>query len=175
MPAILLKLIPFRDWLYAGIAIAAITFYNVHVHNLEVAYANKQTAAVAASVQAATQKDEAAAQAKINSLNAQHAQDVAKVQATYEATIKQNAATHDADVARLRQLAEKNGSGGDANKVLDSASGSGQVQAPSGGDQSIVGLGSVPAGLALELADALRTDDAALNKCWNDRDSLTGK
>jgi hypothetical protein len=173
MPALLLKLIPFRDYVYAAIAAAVLIWYNVHVHNLEVAYAAKQVSAVTTAVAKATAKDQATAAALVASLNKQHDTDVAQVQANYEAQIKQDSADHAADLNRLRQLAAKSGGSGNSNSVLESASSS--APAADGGNQSAGGLGSVPGGLSLELADALRADDSALNMCYADRDSLIGK
>lgn len=169
-----LKLVPFRDYAYAAAAIAAIAWYNVHVHNLEVAYAHKQVSAVTTAVAAATKKNEADAEAKIAALNTQHARDVAQVETKYEDQIKQNDADHATDLARLRQRAARSGSG-NSNAVLGSAAGSGQAATEGSGNPGIDGLGTVPGALGLELVDALRADDAALNKCWVDRDDLVGK
>ena len=175
MWTVILKLVPFRDYAYAAAFAALVIWYNVHVHNLEVAYAAQKVNAVTTAVAAATKKDLADAAAKIAALTKQHAQDVAQVEATYENQIKQNTADHTADLDRLRKLAAKNRGSGNGNSAVGSPTGSGQTVPASGGDSSVGGLGSIPAGLGLELADALRADDAALTKCWADRDKLTGK
>jgi uncharacterized membrane protein YgcG len=173
MPALLLKLIPFRDYAYAAIFAALVVWYNAHVHNLEVAYATRQETSITAAVAATTAKDQKAAAALVASLNKQHDEDVAKVQANYEDQIKRNLADHDADLSRLRILTTKNSGGGNSNPVLGSASSS--AATGGGGDTGAGGLGSVPGALGLTLVDALRADDSALSKCYADRDSLTGK
>jgi hypothetical protein len=175
MLAILLKLIPFRDYAYGALALSAVIWYNVHVHNLEVVYAAQKVNAVTTAVAAATKQDELKAAAQIAALTKQHANDVAQVESKYESQIKQNTADHAADLSRLRQRAAQSGGSGNSNVVLDSAGGSGQTDAAAGGNQGTLGLGSVPGGLSLEIVDALRADDAALTKCWTDRDDLVGK
>lgn len=166
MPAFLLKLIPLRDWLYAGLAVAVLILW-IHHNHVEQA---KGAAAVASAVQTATNKANTAAQAKIDKLTADHADDVAQIEDRYENTIRDNDTTHAADLQRLRDRAARDSS---TNQVLDSSiSGEATSQAGAGGTES---LGSVPAERALDLADALRADDAALDKCYADRDSLTGK
>ena len=155
----------------AAIAIAAIVFYNAHVHNLEVHYAAAKVAAVNAAYKKSGDEAVAAANKRIESLNKQHGDDLAQVEENYENLIKSNDAAHNADVSRLRQRAAD--SEQRANALLGSA-GSGSAASGSG-NQGAGGLGTVPAGLALELVAALRQDDAALGKCYADRDSLTGK
>ena len=171
MLALFSKLIPFRDYAYAAAALAAIIFYNVHVHNLEVHYAAAKIAAVNAAYKKGSDEALAAAKKAIDDKDRQHAADLAQVEENYENLIKSNDAAHNADVSRLRQRAAD--SEQRANALLGSA-GSGSAASGSG-DQGAGGLGTVPAGLALELVDALRQDDAALGKCYADRDSLTGK
>lgn len=166
MPAFLLKLIPLRDWLYAGLAVAAIIFWFHHDH-VEQA---KGAATVTAAVKAATDKAQAAAAVAITKLNTNHANDVAQIEDHYENTIRDNDAAHAADLQRLRDRAARSSH---TNGVLEgSPGGEATSQAGAGSSES---LGSVPAEYALELADAVRADDAALDKCYADRDSLTGK
>ena len=167
MVAVLLKLVPFRDYVYAALAIGAVVFYNAHVHKLEAAAVAHEVAAV----QAAGAKVMAAANAQIASINQQHAADVAKVQATYEQQISAASAQHDADLRRLRVGAAGGQHGG--GPVLGSSSSA--SSSAGGGDGGAVGLATVPGELALKLADALRQDDAALQACYTDRDNLTGK
>jgi|HubBroStandDraft_4_1064222.scaffolds.fasta_scaffold156265_2 hypothetical protein len=167
----LAKLIPFRDYAYAALAVAAIIFYNVHVHGLEVSYSAKRVDAVNAAYKKGSDEAVAAAKKQIADKDKEHANDLAQVEENYEKLIQANDAAHNADAARLRQRAAD--SEQRANTLLASA-GSANSTA-SGGDQGSGGLGTVPAGLGLELADALRQDDAALTKCYADRDSLTGK
>lgn len=166
MYAALLKLIPFRDYLYAALAVAAVIWFLHHDH-LE---RDIGAAKVVASVQAATRKAEQAAQKRIDKLNVDHANDVAQIEDRYENTIHDNDVAHAADLQRLHERSHSDSSPG---KLLGSASG-GETSTQAGAS-SAEGLGGVPATIALRLADALRADDAALDKCYADRDSLTGK
>lgn len=174
MWGVILKLIPFRDYAYAAAAIAAIVWYNVHVHGLEVAYATKRVDAVTTAVAAATKKNQDDAAAKIAALTKQHSDDVAQVEAKYESQIQQNAVSNADDLERLRQRAAADRRG-IPNKVLGGAPGAGQALPADSGDSSLGGLGNIPGALGYKLATALRADDAALLKCWNDRDDLVGK
>jgi hypothetical protein len=172
MPALLLKLIPFRDYAYAALFAAAVIWYNVHVHNLEVTYAAKQTTAITAAVASANTKADAAATAKIDKLNADYAAAIVNNGVNYAKAIRLADAAHDADVKRLQLLAAAAG-GGTSNTGMGSAAT--QASAADAGTISARALGVVPAERALDLADALRADDAALVQCYADRDSLTGK
>ncbi len=166
MLALLSKLIPFRDYAYAALAASAVVWYNVHIHNLEVAHDAKQNAAIAAE----TRKVTDAANAKMAQTVADYEAANEQEEANYAITVKADIDQHNLDVQRLRDATAAKG---DSSAVLGSAPSS--APAASGGDQSLTGLGSVPANLALEQADAVRQDDAALAKCYADRDSLTGK
>jgi hypothetical protein len=163
MLTILTKLIPFRDWLYAGLAIAATVFWFHHDHVEQVAGAAKVTAAV----KEASAKADAKAAAQIAALNDQHATQLAKVKEVYDNAITSAAAQHDADLERLRHITAGRDNGGHPSL------GSPTPAAPTAdsGDHSFASLGAVAAGLA----DALRQDDAALGACYADRDALTGK
>lgn len=162
----LLKLVPFRDYAYAALALAAVVWFLHHDHVERGIGAARVTAAVTA----ATAKANAVAQDKIDKLNAAHADDVAQIEDRYENTIRANDASNAADLQRLRERAARNAS---SNQVLGSAS-AGEATGEAGTSSSD-GLGSVPADLALKLATALRADDASLDKCYADRDGLTGK
>lgn len=157
----LAKLLPFRDYLYAAVAIAAVTWYNVHVHNLIRADEHKRDAAVATE----TARVEAAAQTHIDELTAAYARDRAQRDAEYEKHIQADASTHAADLQRLRQLAAQ-GSGGPALAGSTSTS-----TPPDTGQPSLIGLGYVSEELAAALHDA-RND---LGACYAERDQLTGK
>jgi membrane protein involved in colicin uptake len=163
MLAILVKLIPIRDWLYAGLAIAAMVFWFHHDHVEQAAGAARVTAAVAK----ASAEAEKAAAAQIALLETQHAADAAKVKEVYDTALTTAAAQHAADLDRLRSLTAHRADGG--GPVLES-SGAGSSTSD-GGTGSLAELGT----LAATLADALRRDDAALSACYVDRDSLTGK
>lgn len=171
MIAVLAKLVPFRDYAYAAAAIAAVAYYNIHVHELNVHYAAAQVAAVEKAENEASAKAFAAAKALADAKDKQYSIQLSQVEDTYETQLKAADDQHASDIVRLRQLAAQGS--GNANPVLSGSSGSGA--SGSGGDEGAGGLGAVPAGLSLELADALRKDDAALSACYADRDSLTGK
>lgn len=162
----LLKLIPIRDWLYAAITIAAVIWFLHHDH----VERNIGAARITAAVQVATAKAQAAAQKKIDSLNVTHADDVAQIEDQYEKAIRDNDASHATDLQRLRNRAARDSP---ASQVLDGSKG-GEATGKAG-TGSVASLGSVPAELTLNMADALRADDAALDKCYADRDGLTGK
>lgn len=166
MFAVLLKLIPFRDYVYAAIAIAAVVFWVHHNHVEQRVGAQREVAAV----QAATAKVQAAAAATIKQKDSEYASNLAKVQTDHESQLTANADQHNADLQRLRSSYQSHGG---ANTAVGSTGGA--APGPATGAQSTGGLGDVPAGLALELADALRHDDAELQACWNERDELTGK
>lgn len=168
MPALLLKLMPWRDWAYAAAALALVVYYNIHVHNLEVHYAAKQVAAVTTAVKTASDKlIAAAAIEKAKDAKAYDA-NLKQVNETYAKHTQADAATHIADLQRLRQLASTAGNSG-GNGSLESPSGSDSPSDP--GRSSLIGLGYVSAALAAALHDA--RDD--LGFCYAERDSLTGK
>ena len=157
----LLKLLPFRDYLYAALAIAGVVYYNVHVHNLIKNDEQRQTAAIAIE----TAKVLTKARAQIDDLNTQHAAELAANKATYDATLKSNSDADAAELQRLRDIAAKGG----GSPHVDSATGT-STPTDSGGS-SLVRLGYV----SEELAAGLRDARADLTRCYADRDSLTGK
>lgn len=166
MPAFLLKLVPFRDWLYAALAIAlGIAWYVHNQHMITEGEQREQIAVVAASAKAT-----AVAQKAIDKLTTAHVIEVANIEDNYEHIIQADDTASAADLQRLRERA---GSDSHPNQVLESASG--DKSTPAAGASDSGSLGTVPAEQALSLADALRADDAALVKCYADRDSLTGK
>jgi hypothetical protein len=166
MLTVLLKMIPFRDYVYAALGIAAVLWYNVHTHNLEVAYGKKQVHAVELAVADASQKAQDAAKKLADEKERQYALQATQVEDTYEKQIKSADAQHTRDLERVRQLTAQVHS--NTSPMLPSTGGT----AP-GPD---VGPGRADAlGAGAELADALRRDDAQLTQCWADRDSLTGK
>lgn len=163
----LLKLIPFRDYLYAAIAIAAVILYNVHVTKLEHSYAADKVHAVEAADAAATKKANDAAEANIATLTSHYEANLKKVNEQYAANTQVTAAANAADISRLRQLAA---SYQHDNAVLRSAV---SASAPDGrSDTSTGSLGTVPAELGAELAGALRAERDALVKCYAERDGL---
>lgn len=167
MPALLLKLVPFRDWLYAGIAVAAVIWFLHHDH------VERQigATAVTTAVNAATQKTLIAAKAQLDAQDKQYAGNLAKVSATYETQLSTATAQHGADLQRLREYDAYRHSHPDTNVGGTGTAGSDT----DGGAASAGDVGSNIEGAALGLADALRLDDAQLQLCWTERDSLTGK
>src|SRR5882762_9140971 len=158
----LLKLLPFRDYVYAAIAIAAIVFYNVHVHNLEVRYAAKQVAAVKIAVQEASTTLIASAAKEMNIQAARYAANLKRMNETHAKQSQADDAAHAADLQRLRQLAAASNSGGSGS--LEGAGG--PSSSPDPGRSSLIGLGYVSAELAAALHDA-RND---LGSCYAERD-----
>lgn len=168
MMAILGKLVPFRGWIYAGAALALVIFYNVHVHNLEAHYAAAKVEAVNAAVTTASNELRAAAKVREDKMVADYATQLQQVNDDHAKQLQADAATHSADLQRLRQLAEAAGNGS-GNGSLGGAAGSGS-SANTGGS-SLIGLGYVSEELAAALHDA--RDD--LGACYAERGSLTGK
>ena len=165
----LLKLLPYRDYAYAALAVAAVSWFLVHDHNERVIGAKREAAAVAA----ASAKTQAAAAAAVKQLNDTYSVQVKEITDGFQIQLAAAAAQHASDVERLRERASADGDGG--RSVLRGAAGSQQGKATGAGGAGAEGLGDVPGALALELADALRHDDAALTACYADRDALTGK
>lgn len=166
MPILLSKLIPFRDYFYAAVAVAAVIFYNVHVHELEVGYAKQRVAAVEAADKAATDRTLRAAKDAIDAKEKQYTLQLSQVEDTYETQLKSADDQHNADLARVRQLTAASNRG--AGSVL---SGSGS----SGAEAACGALCAAALGAGAELAAALRQDDAALTACYDERDKVTGK
>lgn len=163
MPLFLTKLLPFRDILYGGIAIAAVIFW-VHHNHVEQA---KGAARIQRAVAAATVKANAQAAARIKLQTQQTAAVQRQVESTYENALAVAGSQHAADLRRLREYEVRRNS--HPHGVLESTpSASAQTH---GGSQSFERMGAVSA----QLAAALREDDAALLQCWTERDSLTGK
>ena len=160
MFAILSKLIPVRDYFYAAAVVAAVVWYNIHVHNLEVGYAKQKTDAIVAAVSQA----QSAAKKIADQKEKQYAIARAQVEEQHAKDIQAADATHAADLERVRQLTAKIRSG----SVPSGPSGPG-----TGADAGAISAAAL--GSAAELADALRHDDASLQQCWGERDALTGK
>lgn len=170
MPSWIFKVMPWRDWAYAGIAVAAVIFYNVHVHNLVVAGQKQQAVAIAA----ASEKVRTAADIEKATMTADYTARLAATQEKLDENIKANAAAHAADLAKLQLYADREHS---RDAALLGAASSGVQPGSPGGSGSAEGLGQLPefAIVSLGLADALRTDDGLLASCRADRDALTGK
>lgn len=159
----LLELVPLKDWLYAGLLVLVIAFSVHEYRDIEAKGAAKETAAVqmaSAAVQAQAKKTN-------DKLTADYSAAVVTVGENYAKAMQSADAAHDADLKLLQRRAAS--SGGSGNTAVGGASGA--AATAGAGDEGFSGLGSV----ALELATALRADDAALTQCYADRDSLTGK
>ena len=100
-------------------ALALVVYYNVHVHNLEVSYAAQKVAAVTAAVKTASDELKAAAHDKSLKDAATYADNLKRVNETYAKQSQADAATHFADLQRLRQLAS---AGNSAPTVVSAAS-----------------------------------------------------
>lgn len=166
----LLKLLPWRDWVYAAIAVGAIGYYNVHVHNLT-------TAAVAhelASIQKTSDALKAQAVAKVAALTADYNRQLTAAQEKYAQDTQAATVAHDADLQRLLQLASAYRH---ADRAVPSSPGTSGQPSTSARPDSAGSVGSLPQGLnvSLGLADALRFDDNLLATCRAERDTLTGK
>ena len=162
MLALLTKLLPFRDWIYAALAVAAVAGWFYHDHVI----ATQAVAHERAAVAAASAKAEHDAESRVAALAAQHTAELIKLKVDYDAQISHALAAHVDDVQRLRDYDTYRR----AHPVLVGAVGT-LGQALADGSDSFAALGAVSA----ELADALRHDDAALTACYADRDALTGK
>jgi len=151
------KMIPFRDYAYAAAAIAAVVWYNVHVHNLEVGYAKQKTDAIYAAVDA-VQK---AAKAKADEKEKQYQSAMQMVQESYNAQIADANTQHDADLERVRKLTAQ---------IRSGSVSSGSTGTQAGADAGAISVAAL--GVGAELADALRHDDASLQLCWDERDAV---
>lgn len=169
MLAAILKLVSVRDYIYAAAAAAAVGWFLVHDHNERAAGAKHEAAAVAA----ASSKTQQAADIRVKQLTDTYTAQVKDITNGFQTQLAAASAQHNVDVERLRERAAASGNG--AGAVLHSAAGSSQGAAANTGSAGASGLGEVPGTVTLELADALRHDDAALTACYADRDSLTGK
>lgn len=155
------KIIPYRDILYAGLAVGAVIFW-FHHNSVEQAIG---AARVQRAVAAATAKADAAAKARIATLTRQTAVAQKQVEVTYENALVVAAHQHAADLRRLHDYEVYRQTHG----VLGRAS-SAPAQA-AGRPGSFAGLAQV----SIQLANALREDDAATEQCWDERAALTGK
>lgn len=164
-------MIPFRDYVYAAAAIAAIVWYNVHVTNLEHAYAAKQLVAIEVADKAATDRTLRAAKDALDAKDAAYKTALAAQEKTHADDLKTRDDAHAADIARLRQLSAASHRNQDAGvgSSPGTSTGSGPVSDSAGS------LGYVPAELGAQLADALRTTRDQRDLCYAERDSLTGK
>ena len=161
----LLALIPSKDWLY-GAAIAGSGLIGLHFYDKyrdAITYQNTVKAESAAAI--------AAAAKQIAENNAAHIAALAQLEKAHAAEIQANTAAHNADIARLRQLA----TAGKGKPVLGSPPTTRTDSGTRAGSSLDVGAVSVRSDVCLDLADALRADDATIKAERAERDSLTGK
>jgi hypothetical protein len=152
------SMIPARiqHWLeIAALAGVFLFWFAVHERGIVMGEIRKESA-----------KAEAKAEKVIKDLNDRHAREVAANEANHQAKLAAVAATHATDLDRVRQLDSER----QAHAVLDSASSAAAAQRAED-ERRFEQLEQVAAGLA----DALRTEQANLGLCYDDRDSLTGK
>jgi len=164
----LFSLIPFKDWVYSGVIVALIAFGVYERNHLIDEGEQRETAAV----QAASEKAEAAAEAKIVNLNVQHAAEVASVKGALNVQLQTVSAQHDADAQRLREY--------DAYRAAHPAMASAQARSGTANAGAAGGVGdddrlSSLEQVALGLATAGARVNAALTACMADRDGLDGK
>lgn len=164
----LLALLPARDYFYAALIIALIAFGVYERNHLIDEGITHETAAVTA----ASAKAEAAADAKIKVLTAQHEKTVEAIEEDYAQHEQANIAQRSADADRLREYDAYRRAHG---SVASAASGpAATIQAASdasGGDEILERLESI----SVDLAASLRDEAVALSSCMVERDALTGK
>lgn len=149
-----------QHYLEIGVVfVIALSWWTVH-------FEHKAVAHYFAGLKAQSAKIEAAAEAKIASLNQQYAAGVAAREAQHATDIKNLTATHASELERLRAADAAR----QARAVLDSSA-SGREAQRAEDERRLVSLERV----AADLADALREEQANLFVCQADRDSLTGK
>jgi hypothetical protein len=117
------------------------------------------------SIVAQSKAAEAAAQARIDTLTTEYNTSVHNIRDTYDERIKAVNDQHTADTLRLRTF------GSQIDALLHRAPGTGGEQDTAQWAARIKRLGDV----AAELAAAVAHDDALLQLCRADRDSLSGK
>lgn len=157
----ILKLLPAKDYVYGAIIAALLGWFGWYTYHERHVGAQETVAAV----QKASKKAEATAEKQVQKLTNEHAADVAAIEDKYEGMLSDADDAHNADLQRLHDAERYRQANSAVARTL-----SAPAQAPSGTD-STKRLESISA----ELADALRKDDAALEACYADRDSLTGK
>lgn len=164
----LLKLIPFRDYLWAAALVALITFGLYEHHHLIA----EGEAIKTAEVNKASLEAQAEADARVAQLTADHVDEVASIKEVHEKQHQVDSALHDSDAVRLRQYdayrrahppVGSSGAGPGADTVGTDGIG--------GDDIRFTSLEQV----ALRLAAAGRNVKSALVACMADRADLTGK
>lgn len=151
----LLALVPTKDW-FIGATFAVLLIMGWHFYDK---YQD------AMSIVAQSKAAEAAANARIETLTTEYNNSVHNIRDIYDERIKAVNDQHTADTVRLRTF------GSQIDALLHRAPGTGGEQDTAKWAASIKRLGDV----AAELATAVAHDDALLNLCRADRDSLTGK
>lgn len=154
--AALLKLIPGRDFFYGALIIGAALFA-WHCYD-------KYTDAVdfARTVKAESAALDKQAKQDIKDKDAAYIGAMKTIGDAYATALKNASVAHDSDAQRLREYAAYRA-------THPSMDASGGKEAPADGRPgSLSQLGAA----ALGLADALRTDDAALVACYADRDEI---
>ncbi|MDE2104017.1 MAG: hypothetical protein KGL39_42665 [Patescibacteria group bacterium] len=162
------KLVPLRDWLFA-IAIALIAAFGIyeHYHLIDVGIQRERAAMQAKSAQAVVR-----AQKTIILDNQQHAAALAATVKDYAIRTADNQRRLDADAQRLREYdAYRRAHPALASSAHPTLPGSNRTPSSPNYEASFESLESV----ALGLAGAIGTSDAALTACQQERNSLTGR
>jgi hypothetical protein len=168
MIAILAKLIPFRDWLYLGAFIALIgagVYERTHL-------INEGKAKEIVSLKKSSDSLNAAADAKVAQLTADHVKEVADLQEKFDEQQRASSLQSASDSDRLREY--------DAYRrshpaVQSASSGPAAAGARTGSDSQVDSIAIRMEEVALGLADADRETLNALQSCMIERDSVTGK
>ncbi len=159
---------PIKDYIYGGAILALLIgfgWYTAHERNIGKAHE-------LAVLQESSQKLQAAAEAKVAALSAQHASEVSTIKVNYEAQHTADSLQHDTDTQRLRNF--------DAYRRQHEAM---DHPATGPGAGPTVASGAVSDGerltsleqVALNLAAAGRSVSESLTACTADRAALAGK
>lgn len=164
----MLSLIPIKDWIYLGAILALLAGFGVFVHHERTVGAAHEIAAL----QQSSQKLQAAADAKVAQLTAQHTADITANKVVYETQLTALSSQRASDAQRLREY--------DAYRrarpsVPDTANGPGAATVIPGSAVGSVQRDERLEQVALDLANAAGDAAAALKSCMAERDTLAGK
>ena len=160
--------LPIKDILYASIILLLLGgfgWYTIHERDIGEA---KEVAALKAS----SEKLQAAADAKVAQITAQHTTEVTTIKETYETALTADSAQRSSDAQRLRNYDAYRSAHGAVGSASPGPSTGGPVQSGTGSSDAIFSRLESVAG---ELADSARNANAALSACIADRAALTGK
>lgn len=155
-------ILPARDWVYIAaiivLVIIGVISWRVHDHNI----AAQAVAHENAVLQVQSNRLKAAAQVEADRADRDYQAKLANMEFNYAKSLQDAAAANIGDLQRLR----------DANAALRARTMPETTACPitydDTGPTSFARMGAITA----KLADALRTDDASLTKCWDERASI---